>query len=82
MHDMIKFTKPKIVRISILIIFALGMVSFSRNLPTIEKAMAICFDTPFCDTPHTTFSFGRLHTGDLVQCNGQISIYCLGAKVI
>lgn len=64
MHDMIKFTKPKIVRLSILIIFALGMVSISGNLSTIEKAMAICFDTPFCDTPHTTFSFGRLHTGD------------------
>ncbi len=61
---MTKYTKSKIVNISILIIFAISIVSILGNMPTIEKAMAVCFDTPFCDTPHTSFSFGRLQTGD------------------
>ncbi len=62
---MTKHTASKILTISILVIVAMSIISSLVNLPTIEKTMAAtCIDTPFCNTPHKEFSFGRLHIGD------------------
>ncbi|MGN6559117.1 MAG: hypothetical protein ACTHJ2_01175 [Candidatus Nitrosocosmicus sp.] len=63
MHDMTRYEKSKIFNIIISIILAIGIASISGNMPAFEKTMAVCFDSPFCDTPHNTFSFGRLQTG-------------------
>lgn len=64
MHDITKYGKSKIFNIIISIILAMGVASISGNLPAFEKTMAVCIDSPFCDTPHNTFSLGRLQAGD------------------
>jgi hypothetical protein len=61
---MTKYPKSKIVKFSILIIFAISIVSILDNTPTIEKQMTVCFDTPFYDMPYISFSFGHFQTGD------------------
>jgi hypothetical protein len=61
---MTKYPKSKIVKFSILIIFAISIVSILDNTPTIEKPMTVCCDTPFYDMPYISFSFGHFQTGD------------------
>jgi hypothetical protein len=61
---MTKYPKSKIVKFSILIIFAISIVSILDNMPTIEKPMTVCFDTPFYGMSYASFSFGHFQTGD------------------